>query len=564
MPDHDPTSSPAAPNLLYYGDNLDVLRRHVKDESVDLVYLDPPFNSSASYNVLFAEHGAKSAAQIHAFEDTWQWDDTASLDYEQTVEQGGDVAEALRAFRTLLGTSDMLAYLSMMAPRLTELRRVMKQSASIYLHCDPTASHYLKLLMDGVFGTRYFRNEIIWKRTAAHSDTTQGAVHLGRVHDTLLFYSKGNEPTRNPVKLPYSREYSQSHYRYIEPETGRLYRKGDLTAARPGGDTLYDWTGPDGRAVRPYPGRYWAYSKENMLQFAAADRLVYTTSGMPEYKRYLDEMPGQSVQDVWDDIPPINSQAAERLGYPTQKPEALLERVIALSSNKDEVVLDPFCGCGTTVAAAQKLARRWIGIDITHLAIGLIKHRLADTYGSSIASSYQVIGEPTDVEGARELAETDPFQFQAWALGLVGARIASSAKKGGDKGIDGRLYFHDEGAGGKTKQIIFSVKAGHLVPTYLRDLGWVVDREKAQLGVLLSFETPSAGMRAEAASAGFYTSPWGTSHPRLQLLTVAQLLEGGRIDYPDISGGAATFRRARPPRPPKPSQGQLGLDASDA
>jgi hypothetical protein len=276
-----------------------------------------------------------------------------------------------------------------------------------------------------------------------------------------------------------------------------------------------------------------------------------------QLKRYLDELDGQAVHELWTDVTPINPRADERLGYPTQKPEALLVRILMSSSRKGDVVLDPFCGCGTTVAAAQKLDRRWIGIDVTHLAIGLIKHRLVDAYGPGIASTYEVIGEPTDADGARELAETDPFQFQAWALGLVGARVASSAKKGGDKGIDGRLYFHDGGPAGDTKQIVFSVKAGHLVPAYLRDLRGTIDREEAQIGVLLSFETPGAGMRAEAASAGFYASPWGGSYPRLQLLTVGELLAGRGVDYPHLTGGNVTHRRA--PRELKAAdQGELG------
>jgi SAM-dependent methyltransferase len=303
-----------------------------------------------------------------------------------------------------------------------------------------------------------------------------------------------------------------------------------------------------------------------MEQMWKAGLVVITASGKAYQKRYLDDSKGVQLQDIWSDIDMLRgiSSTKERLGFPTQKPQALLERIISVSSNAGDTVLDPFCGCGTTIAAAQQLGRHWIGIDITHLAIGLIKHRLVDAYGSAITSAYQVVGEPTDVDGARELAETDPFQFQAWALGLVGARVAGSAKKGGDKGIDGRLYFHDGGVAGDTKQIVFSVKAGHLVPTYLRDLRGVIDREKAQIGVLLSFETPSAGMRAEAASAGFYASPWGSSHPRLQPLTVAELLAGKQIDYPHFTGGAATFRRAQRARPTS-EQGALDLvaDAPD-
>jgi DNA modification methylase len=511
-------------NLLYYGDNLEVLRRHVKDETVDLVYLDPPFNSSQDYNVLFAEkNGTQSSAQITAFEDTWHWDQSAALQYAEIVEAGGKVSQAMQAFRTFLGDSDMMAYLAMMAPRLVELRRVLKPTGSIYLHCDPTASHYLKMLMDAVFGPVNLHAEIIWKRSTAHSDTKQGSKQHGRIHDILLFYTKADSWTWNPVYTPYDDEYMETHYRYIEPETGRRYRKGDLTAARPGGDTLYEWNG-----VRPYKGRYWAYSREKMEAFEREGRLIYTKSGMPEYKRYLDDMPGIPLQDIWNDIPAINSQAQERLGYPTQKPEALLERIIKASSNEGDTVLDPFCGCGTTIAVAQRLNRRWVGIDITHLSISLMKHRLKTAFGD--AAKYRVIGEPTDLEGARELAAEDPYQFQFWALGEVGARAAEQ-KKGPDKGIDGRLYFHEEVPARSTKQIIISVKAGHTTVSHIRDLVGVLDREKAQIGVLITMEAPTRPMREEAASAGFYEC-WGKKHARIQILTIEELLGGKGIDYP--------------------------------
>lgn len=493
------------PNLLYYGDDLDVLKQHVADDSVDLVYLDPPFNSNASYNVLFAEHGAKSPAQIRAFEDTWRWDESAAYDYQTTIEQGGRVADALRAFRTLLGTSDMLAYLSMMAPRLVELRRVMKDSASIYLHCDPTASHYLKLLMDAVFGATNLRNEIIW----SYRRYTAQANRFQRLHDILLFYSKSDECVFNPIRDEYGPKSGVADSHYKQDADGRWYR--------------------------------WQKRR-----------------GQEPYKIWLSEG-GRRIGDVWD-IPTINASARERLGYPTQKPEALLERIIEASSNEGAVVLDPFCGCGTTVAAAQKLHRRWIGIDITHLAIGLIKHRLSDTYGPTIADTYSVIGEPTDIAGAEQLAKDEPFQFQAWALGLVGARTATSAKKGGDKGIDGRLFFFDDsGVNAKAKQIVFSVKAGHIVPAYIHELRGVIDREEAQIGVLLSFQTPSAGMRAEAASGGYYDSPFGGRYPRLQLLTVGELLDGKTVEYPHLMGGNVTHRRAPRAKTGPGEQSNLGL-----
>jgi hypothetical protein len=311
----------------------------------------------------------------------------------------------------------------------------------------------------------------------------------------------------------------------------------NLTAARPGGDTLYEWKG-----VKPPPGRYWAYSQENMRQFEREGRLYYTKTGVPRYKRYLDEMPGVPLQDLWVDIPPINSQALERLGYPTQKPEALLERIIGTSSKEGDTVLDPFCGCGTAIAAAQKLKRQWIGIDVTYLAISLIKSRLKSAFGDGIEKTYEVIGEPVSLPDAENLAHQDPYQFQWWALGLVGARPVEQ-KKGADKGIDGRLYFHDDRKSGQTKQIIFSVKAGNVTVSHLRDLRGVVEREKAQMGVLIAMEEPTKPMKTEAAGAGFYDSPWGSRHPRLQICTIEELLEGKGVDRPPHDGNV-TFKKA--------------------
>jgi DNA modification methylase len=524
-----------ATNLLYYGDNLDVLRRHVKDESVDLVYLDPPFNSQATYNVLFAaKDGRQAAAQIRAFGDTWHWDQAAAASYETAVESGGPVADVLRAFRTFLGTNDLLAYLSMMAPRLVELYRVLKPTGSLYLHCDPTAGHYLKLLLDAVFGNRNFKNDITWKRTTTKGDYLQGATNWPRVHDMLLYYVKDDDAdtTFNQQFASYSDEYVATKYRYTDA-TGRKYRLDNLTAPGAGsrGHPRYEFLGVT---------RYWRYNKEKMQALYAEGRVIQTKPGtVPQYKRYLDEVPGIAVGDVWDDIDPINSQAQERLGYPTQKPEALLERIIAASSKPGDVVLDPFCGCGTTIAAAQRLGRNWIGIDITHLAIGLIKTRLRDAFGESV--KYTVVGEPTTVEDAARLAQEEPYQFQAWALGLVGARQSGTLKKGADKGIDGRLYFHD--GSGDTRSIVLSVKAGKLHANYVRDLAGVRTAEKAEIGVLISFEKPTQQMRSWAAGQGFYESPWG-KHPRLQLLTVGELLAGKKIDAPRTAGTNITFRAA--------------------
>jgi DNA modification methylase len=519
-------------NALYYGDNLDVLRRHVDDESVDLVYLDPPFNSNANYNVLFAaKDGHQAAAQIQAFEDTWRWDESAARQFADTVEAGGSVADVLLAFERFLSTSDMLAYLAMMAPRLIELRRVLKPTGSLYLHCDPTASHYLKLLLDAVFGPENFRNEIIWKRGSAHSDSRQGSQHFGRISDTILFYAKSDVNTWNPQYVPYDEKYIAENY-HRRDRDGRIYRIDNLQG--PGGaakgNPQYEVMGVT---------RYWRYTREKMDALVKEGRVIQTRPGaVPQYKRYLDEMPGVAAQNIWTDIPAINNRAKELLGYPTQKPVALLERIIETSSNPGDVVLDPFCGCGTTIEAAQQLGRSWIGIDITHLATTLIKVRLRDAFGDT--AHYKVVGEPTTAEDAAALAESDKFQFQWWALGLVGARPVDQ-KKGADKGIDGRLYFHDGSE--RTRQIIISVKGGKLKATDLRDLRGVIDREKAEIGVLLTFALPTKPMRTEAASGSFYESPWG-KHPRLQILTVAELLDGRGIDYPRTAGVNRTFKRA--------------------
>ncbi len=537
-------------NTLYYGDNLDILRRYIPDESVDLVYLDPPFNSNATYNVLFADKsGTQSEAQIKAFGDTWQWDQAAARAYQEVVEGGGDVSRAMQAFRTVLGTNDMLAYLSMMAPRLAELRRVLKPTGSIYLHCDPTASHYLKVLMDAVFEPRNFRNEIVWKRTSAHSS----ARRYGPVHDVLLFFARTDTMRWFGGYQSYDSSYIQQRFKRGGE---RPWKDADLTGSGiRRGETGESWRGFDVTKK----GRHWQFPPA-MLDKLDEQGLIYwprNPRAWPRLKKYLDEAKGVPLQDVWTDISPINSQAQERLGYPTQKPEALLERIISASSDEGAVVLDPFCGCGTTIAAAQKLSRRWIGIDITHLAIGLIKHRLRDSFGEV---EYDVIGEPTGLSAARQLATEDPFQFQYWALGLVGAR-KSEQKRGADQGIDGRLYFHDNPKEG-AKQIILSVKSGERIGVRdVRDLRGVVDREKAQIGVLITLHGPTQPMKREAASAGFYESRWG-KHPSLQILTIEELLEGKGIDAP--TGRAnVTFKQA--PRYRRPVVEQQGLPlAADA
>jgi site-specific DNA-methyltransferase (adenine-specific) len=370
-------------NLLYYGDNLPVLRNHVGDASVDLVYLDPPFKSGQSYNVLFKEQdGSRSAAQVHAFEDTWEWSRDAEAAYRELVEAAGKASPVMQAFRLFLGGSPMMAYLAMMAPRLVEMHRVLKPTGSLYLHCDPTAGHYLKVLLDAIFGPQNFRNEIVWRRTGTHND----ARRFASAHDCILYYARSKAATWNRQYLPHSAKYVKSHYR--PDENGRLYRLDNIVRSAslgPCPGLVYEYKGYT-------PHRWgWRVRREKLEAIDAAGRLTWSASGVPYLIRYLDEQKGAVMPSVWDDIPPVNSQAAERRGYPTQKPEALLERIVRASSNEGDTVLDPFCGCGTAVAVAQRLNRRWVGIEIAPVAIALIRDRLRDAFGAGVEETYQLV-----------------------------------------------------------------------------------------------------------------------------------------------------------------------------
>ncbi|CCF82343.1 site-specific DNA-methyltransferase [Nitrolancea hollandica] len=539
-------------NRLYFGDNLDILREHIPSDSVDLIYLDPPFNSNASYNVLFKEQsGEQSAAQIHAFGDTWHWGLESERAYHEVVTTGTKkLADLLQSIRVFLGQNDMMAYLVMIAQRLVELHRVLKSTGSIYLHCDPTASHYIKLLMDAVFGPANFRDEIVWKRTTSHSD----AKRWSPIHDTLLYYAKSDRFTWNPQYAPFEEQYVADKYRYHEAD-GRRYQLDNMTSPSPRPNMMYEWKG------FPSPPKGWRFSKETMARLDAECRIWYPedTSKRPRIKRYLDEMPGMVIGSIWTDIAPINSQAKERLGYPTQKPEALLERIIRASSNEGDVVLDPFCGCGTAVAVAERLHRRWIGIDVTHLAITLMQRRLEDAFGSEL-SPYEVIGDPKDIDGAYDLASRDRYQFQWWALSLVDGRPAQdSKKKGADSGIDGYINFFDDNSG-RAKTIIVQVKSGNVSVRDIRDLKGVLDREKATIGVLITLKEPSKPMLNEAVSSGFYVPDHypDRQYPRLQILTIAELLDGKQVQYPGLAP-VASYRKAERKRKDSDTQQHLAL-----
>jgi DNA modification methylase len=451
-------------NKLFYGDCLDILRnrdqngnKYIKDESVDLIYLDPPFNSDRVYNVIFKEpNGRAAASQIKGFDDTWTWNDDVAREYEDIKEVGGKVADTMVGLEKILGYCNMFAYLVMMASRLVEMKRVLKPTGLLYLHCDHTAGHYIKILLDGIFGTNNFRNEIVW----CYAGGGIPKKDFPRKHDTIFRYSKS----------------SNYHYK------------------------------PEMRDYKPQPK---SLQRSSLI------------SGGKGYKKE-----GTPVNDWWSDLPKLTSYKGEWLGYPTQKPEDLLERIVKTSSKPGDVVMDPFCGCGTTIDVADQLDRRWIGIDITHIAITVMKNRL----GSD--AEYEVIGEPVTPEDAEHLASDDPFQFQLWALGLVKARPEGGIKKGGDKGIDGKLLFEIPD---RTETIIFSVKAGKVLPRDVRDLNGTVTANKAAVGVLITMLPPTREMREEAAKGGFY-KPRGVlgedTYPRIQIYTIEDLLKGEKVKYP--------------------------------
>lgn len=537
-------------NLLVYGDNLRVLRESpfFRDESVDLIYLDPPFKPNEKYNVLFRPRSdTGGAAQVRAFEDSWEWGNAAKAAYHDVMENAPTpVRRRIEALRTILDRTKMFAYLCMMAPRLVEMHRVLRDTGSIYLHCDPAASHYLKLLMDGVFGPENFRNEVVWKRTGAHS----GASRWGPSHDSIFFYTKTSQYTWNK---PY-RDYDTAHLKKFKHVDEQGQRFSDEVLTGPGK------RGPDSASAQPWgggydptaAGRHWqpasyAYTKyqeltgDDLANYPLLERLdklneagliFWPSRGkVPRLKRYLHDQKGAPAQDIWTDIDVLNSRAAERLGYPTQKPEPLLKRIIEASSNKGDVVLDPFCGCGTTIAAAQSAGRKWMGIDIAHDAIRIIRDRLSDVGLKAKTGDYEVWGDPESVPDAIALANEDSYQFQWWAVRRLGAREIDY-RRGADKGVDGRLVLRAERLDDRLPEAIIQVKAGiksnrgH-VATLIGD----VQGENVELGVLVTRGEPTKAMRETASRMGEYTDgkEW---YPRIQLLTAEDIINGKGVDYP--------------------------------
>jgi DNA modification methylase len=532
---------------LYFGDNLNILRDEIKADSVDLIYLDPPFNSKKDYNLLFkTPKGHVSDAQIAAFEDTWHWGEQAEREFNELLHQPNtNVAEMIAALRRFLKENDMMAYLVMMANRLVELHRVLKPTGSLYLHCDPTASHYLRIVLDAVFDKEHFKNEIIWQRTAAKGDAQQ---KFGAVHDVILAYVKSNLAKFTSVFLEVNDDYL-SRFRLNDNDGKGVYRLAPLDSPNPRPNLIYTY-----KNYSP-PSKGWRISRELMESLDKEGRLYFPKdpNGRIARKHYLSEQKGRKASDVWTDITPLQACAAERLGYPTQKPLELLERIIQASSSEGDIILDPFCGCGTAIHAAQILNRNWIGIDITHLAISIVEKRMKDAFPDII---FQVYGTPKDLDGAKNLGDRDKYQFQWWACSLVNAQPYQGKKKGADTGIDGLIFFQDDEA--VAKKIIVSVKGGANVSrTMIADLKNTIVREKAEIGLFVTLAEPTKPMITEAVSAGFYESKYMGAYPKIQILTIEHLLTGmAKPNYPDLSRGGVNFKKP-PVEQPKIEQEKL-------
>jgi site-specific DNA-methyltransferase (adenine-specific) len=593
-------------NVLYYGDNLDILRNYIADESIDLIYIDPPFNSNQAYNVIFSENNDSSSprysfareapvfqtrgvtgsqAQIRAFEDTWHWTEQTEQTYSEIIEKAPPkVVECIKSFRNFLGEMDMMAYLTMMTIRLIELHRVLKPMGSFYLHCDQTASHYLKVVLDQMFGIKNFRNEISWHRSNPKS---HHITNFANCRDIIFRYSKTGHAIFNKIYGEHDPKYIEKAYRFID-ENGRRYRL--LPLLNPNKDRpnlTYEFLGVN---------RVWRWTKERMEK-AYADGLIVQLKpcAVPQYKKYLDESVGRTITNDWNDIQQTSGK--EALGYPTQKPEALLERIIKASSNEGDIVLDAFCGCGTAIAVAERLKRRWIGIDITHIAIAVIKNRLQNAFGDSV--KYKVIGEPQDIASAKALAEqarllrkARNYQFQWWTLSLIKARPVQEKKKGADAGVDGVIYLQDVNPDVPqrpvTLKIIVQVKSGRVSVTPLenrtlldsedstvefsngvkdiRDLWGVIERDnpltpfikgEAIIGVLITLEDPTQPMVAEAIKAGYYER-WGQKYPKIQMRTIEELFQGKKIDSPQTLRNIG-FKKAEKVENSKEMQRELDL-----
>lgn len=476
-------------NTLYYGDNLEVLRKHIKDETIDLCYIDPPFNSKRNYNQIYNNIGGEDRAQAQAFVDTWVWDEDANKGFSEILANDmgrftAQVVDLIKGLHLVLKKGSLLAYLVSMTLRITEIHRVLKTTGSFYLHCDPTSSHYLKLILDAIFVANGgdYRNEIIW----SYESGGRPKQDFGRKHDIIFRYTKSKQWLFNSDDILLSRQVTRhNHMKKGVDEDGRVFHS-----------------------------------------IKSANKI---------YKYYDDE--GVIPSDVWTEFSHLQQKDPERLGYPTQKPEALLERIITASSNAGDIILDAYCGCGTTIAVAERLKRNWIGIDITYQSIALILRRLEAQYGEDILSSIRLDGIPKDMDSARALAlkkdDRVRKEFEKWAvLTYSSNRAVINDKKGGDGGIDGTAFFvlsNDENA-----KIVFQVKSGNVGRGDVAKLNNDRTREGAELAVFITFQPATKGMKDEAMAAGLYNHTlMNRSYSRIQIVTIEEIVEQHkRLDIP--------------------------------
>jgi len=515
-------------NQLFYGDNLEVLRRHIKDESVDLCYIDPPFNSKRNYNQIYNNIGKEDQAQAQAFIDTWTWDDIANQGLAEIQENylghfTSQSIDLISGLAKVLGKGSLLAYLVSMTLRIAEIYRVLKPSGSFYFHCDPTASHYLKIITDTIFCAQSgdYINEIIWKRSYGHGDSKKS---LGRSHDVVFYYVKHTSKySLNGFYHAHDQRYLDSFFKHSDDRG--VYKLENLTSPNPRPNLVYEYKG------YPSPDKGWRVKLERMQELDRDGRLHFPAkkNGRIMKKVYLNELEGQPMTDIWSDIKPLSAHDQERLGYPTQKPEALLERIIKSSSNEGGVVLDAYCGCGTTVAVSQRLNRQWIGIDITYQSISLILKRLEDSFGKGVLDNITLNGIPKDMKSAEALANKSDDrtrkEFEKWAvLTYSNNRATINQKKGADKGIDGIAYFRSEKD--DPEKIILQVKSGKVSSRDIRDLQGTITRETATLGIFITLQKPTKDMLKEAKEAGIYQSQFMSAPvDKIRIVTIQEIIE---------------------------------------
>lgn len=523
---------------LFYGDNLNILRKYIKDDSIDLCYIDPPFNSKRNYNQIYNNIGQEDKAQAQAFIDTWTWDDEANLGLKEIKENTTNKftsasIDLIIGLEKVLKQGSLLSYLIHMTRRISEIYRILKPSGSFYLHCDPSASHYLKIVLDSIFCAQNgdFKNEIVWRRHYSHNDGNK----FGCIHDIILYYVKSSNYTYNRQSIPYDDEYIKKNYASIDPATGKRFRSVSLNAAGQGTGKNFGEL-----FLTPPSGTHWRWSQERIDAGLASGIIFFTKAGVPRYKQFLDNMDGVPVQDTWTDFYSLSSHDSERLGYPTQKPEMLLERILKTSTNESDIILDAYCGCGTTVAVSQRLNRNWIGIDITYQSISLILKRLEDSFGKNIAEKTILNGVPNDMESAIALAhkkdDKTRKEFEKWAvLTYSNNRAIINEKKGGDGGIDGIAYMVDFDVKGdvESKKVLFSVKSDKKYsPAYIRDLNGTIEREKAALGFLITLYSADNLVKESKQYGLYYNKYLQRNFPKIQVICVEELLNGSKMPIP--------------------------------